>query len=227
LWDAETRTLIEPTLRHEHEVLCVSFSPDGKKLLTGRGQLWNVATAEMLTDAMPHSGEVYCSAFSPDGTRVVIGGERAAQLWDIQGDTPVMVGEPMLHEKDVRDVAFSPDDRYFATVAIDGKIRLWDARSARAVGPPLQERDEALSSVLVTSDGRLLITGSGEGTVLIRPAIPSLVGTPEQIQVWAELITGQELTSSGGLRRIAADAWRERAAELEKLGGSPLRRPTR
>ena len=46
---------------------------------------------------------IYCVAFSPDDRVVCIGGGHTARLWDVETGAPV--GEPLLHDDNVRDVA--------------------------------------------------------------------------------------------------------------------------
>src|SRR5262249_26805768 len=61
----------------------VSFSPDGKRLVTGREsvKLWDATTGEeILTLGVPEWVESVC--FSPDGSKIVASDRRAVRVWD-------------------------------------------------------------------------------------------------------------------------------------------------
>ena len=118
---------------------------------------------------------------------------------------------------------FSSDGRYLVTVAVDATTRFWEARTARAVGEPLRHNNIELNCVVLTDDGRFVVTGSAGGAILTRPSLPTLKGAPRQMRLWSELITGQELDNGGGLRILDAKTWRERTAMLKRLGGIPKR----
>ena len=78
-------------------------------------------------------------------------------------------------------VAFSPDNRLLATAASTGEIRLWDARTARPVGPPLGRHDDnaAAFDVAFSPDGKLVASGGGDDVVrLWNPATGTAAGAP-------------------------------------------------
>ncbi|HYO14661.1 MAG TPA: hypothetical protein VE685_15815 [Thermoanaerobaculia bacterium] len=69
----------------------------------------------------------------------------------------------MVHPKSVLAASFSPDGRLVATGSADGKARLWDARTGRAVGAPLAHSGP-VSALSFSPDGRLLATASADRT---------------------------------------------------------------
>ena len=64
-----------------------------------------------------------CVAASRDGARLLIGGLRAARLWDVEHGSP----GPLLggHESSVTAVAFSPDGQHALTGEATGDLRVW------------------------------------------------------------------------------------------------------
>ena len=80
------------------EVYSVSFSPDGKRIVTGGGgsgtvKVWDAQTGQETLTLMGHSGRVTSVSFSPDGKRIVSGGgyrtavfaglRGVVKVWDI------------------------------------------------------------------------------------------------------------------------------------------------
>jgi WD40 repeat protein len=69
------------------DVYSVSFSPDGKRIVSGgykTVKVWDAQTGQEMLTLKGHSGGVMSVRFSPDGKRVVSGGEDStAKVWDI------------------------------------------------------------------------------------------------------------------------------------------------
>jgi WD40 repeat protein len=66
----------------------VSFSPDGKTLVSGSYKtikLWNVETGKEIGSFSGHNDYVRSVSFSPDGKTVASGGDDCkVKLWDIK-----------------------------------------------------------------------------------------------------------------------------------------------
>ncbi len=62
------------------------------------------------------------------------------------------------HSKLVREIAFSPDGRHFATASFDGTARVWEAATGRPAGPPLQH-ENYVAAVAFSPDGTTLAAG--------------------------------------------------------------------
>jgi len=74
-------------LGHSSPVSSVSFSPDGKYIVSGASdktvKLWDAKTGSCLQDLKGHSSSVWSVSFSPDGKYIVSGAsDETVKLWD-------------------------------------------------------------------------------------------------------------------------------------------------
>src|SRR5262249_37628311 len=67
------------------------------------------------------------------------------------------------HTESVRTAALSSDGQTVLTGSDDGTARLWDARSGKPLGLPLQH-EGPVSAVAFSPDGQSVLTGSFDGT---------------------------------------------------------------
>jgi eukaryotic-like serine/threonine-protein kinase len=68
-------------------VVCLAFSPDGKRIATGSEdlaiRLWDASTGQQVLTLRGHTAAVTSLAFSPDSHRLVSGGiDWTARVWD-------------------------------------------------------------------------------------------------------------------------------------------------
>ena len=73
---------------HSGGVFSVSFSPDGKRIVSGSGdqtlKVWDAQTGQETLTLKGHSGSVRSVSFSPDGKRIVSGSkDNTLKVWDI------------------------------------------------------------------------------------------------------------------------------------------------
>jgi WD40 repeat protein len=111
---------------HEDEVISVSFSPNGQRILTasddGTTRLWDLQGRELLK-LQGHEDEVYRASFSPDGQHILTASEdNTARVWDLQGRELLKLQG---HEFAVRSANFSPDGQRILTASYDGTARVW------------------------------------------------------------------------------------------------------
>jgi WD40 repeat protein len=133
IWDAMTGQLMaafrSPSYPASSPFMCVAFSPDGEKVITGNynkaATVWNVRTGAISVELHGHTDIVACAAFSPDGKRIVTGSEdRSIRIWDARSGTPLL--ELRKHTDRVTSVAFSSDGKRLGTSCYDNIATVWD-----------------------------------------------------------------------------------------------------
>ncbi len=115
-------------------VNAVRFSPDGKTLATGGGELsrsgdiifFDASNGKVTqTWKEKHSDTVLCLDFSPDGKRLASGGaDKIARVTEIATGKQLNLFEGHTHH--VMGVAFRSDGRVLATAGAEGTVVSWD-----------------------------------------------------------------------------------------------------
>jgi WD40 repeat protein len=123
------------------KVLCLAWSPDGKRLAAGGEdrtmKIYNLSTATLdVAVYRGHQFPVEGVAFSPDGKQLAtVGADKIVRLWDA---TVNPEGRwTIAHASGVRHVAVSPDGRWIATgneqspdlASWQGEFKTWSADS--------------------------------------------------------------------------------------------------
>ncbi len=89
LWSTATNDPVGIAFHHKDRVQGVSFSGDGRTLLTASddrtARLWDVTTGLPLGPYLPHGHPVKCGTFLPDDRRVLVGcDDGTVQFWDVR-----------------------------------------------------------------------------------------------------------------------------------------------
>jgi hypothetical protein len=129
---------------HSRPVIGVSFSPDGKRVVTASSdrtaRLWDAETGTEIAVLQAHTDLVNSAAFSPDGKRVVTASsDQTARLWEAETGKEIAVLKG--HTNWLQSAAFSPDGKRVVTASVDQTARIWDVTWATGVrGERLRER---------------------------------------------------------------------------------------
>ena len=126
--DAITGSRMAVLSGHAAEVNCVTFSSDGRSLVSGADdntvKLWDIQTGGVVRTFLGHTTYVWSVSISTNHTRIVSGsGDRTMCLWDAQ------TGECLCTVKQhdtVRHVIFSPMDPQHIISSSGGKVTEWD-----------------------------------------------------------------------------------------------------
>lgn len=168
LWDAATGESCA-TLSHPHVVWELAFGPDGTWLVTGcpdgdRLRIWDVARARVRREIPFPTNNLRSLTVSPDGTRV------AARSDDPKSKRPrltvcdIASGKTLLSTEG-SSLAYSPDGRWLAALAVDEKeVLLLDART-HEMAAHFRGHENVVFKAVFSPDNRCLATCSRDHTV--------------------------------------------------------------
>lgn len=149
-------------------IRCVSFSPDGTRLLSSGGHktvdiweiLWDCQKMKKLIRLPKQNSWVYAVSFSPDGKCCLSGNyEATLYLWDIETGQEIRRFEG--HEAPIRSVTFSRDGEFALSASDDKTVRKWDINTGEQIC--CQERHlRQVYSVAFSPDGSHAISGCGD-----------------------------------------------------------------
>jgi WD40 repeat protein len=201
LWEVASGKLLRqwswPKGKDPHtDVDDIAFTPDGKTLATASFRshevlLWDVRTGARLARA-PHE-MVRGVVFTPDGrTLVSAGWDRALRWWDVAElrplDAVLLPGQTgkgrVSADERLEALARSPDGRLLATLNLDGRVSVWDARG-RTVLHSFQATS-GQCNLAFSPDGQWLSAGGYHGDVAVWEArtgqrVLKLAGHPARV----------------------------------------------
>jgi WD40 repeat protein/serine/threonine protein kinase len=175
IWDLESGRAIQSLTSNSGAVLGNCFSPDGRYLAYCGGdatvRVWDVESGVQRLIYRGHTAPVDSVQFSPDGRRLVSASpqEAAVKVWDVTRHPEhatfarvrsrpeeeiklrdlterVDAAAPSRTGPDLEALAFHADGKHLVSVAVGGKLQVWDA----ATGLLEEQRSLALSDELVT-----------------------------------------------------------------------------
>src|SRR5262249_54320879 len=138
----------------ESEAMCVAFSPDGKRFVTGHDdrhvRLWESATGNLVWSRREHKANVWAVAFSPNGEKIISGGDDNTVLfWQTSTGQPA--GKPLQTKERARSLALCLDGQRFL-IAEDYQVQLYDIQDGKPQGRPVLSMN-AIAAAAVSPDG--------------------------------------------------------------------------
>ena len=174
LWDSITGQHKLTVKGHTGPIFSVAYSPNGRTLASGSGQLffgnrdntvrlWDASTGANRAILIGHTGSVTSLAYSPDGSTLASGSwDDTVRLWDVSTGQhkATLTG----HNESVNSVSFSPNGTTLASGSWDDTVRLWNAATGQHKAT-LTGHTESVNSISFSPDGTTLASGSKDGTV--------------------------------------------------------------
>jgi WD40 repeat protein len=163
---------------HDGAVRAVAYSPDGRTLVSGGSdqtiRLWDLDTLRERTTLHGHTDGVLCVAYARDGNTIASGGfDRGVRLWPTAADGENTVLARARHA--VTGLAFSADSNILVTASDrmrsdesgEPTLRGWRVSGSSQAILLWGLYTAAVSSLAVSPQGQLLVTGFRNGTVIV------------------------------------------------------------
>ena len=162
LWNAEDGKLIKEIVAHDGAVTCFSVSADSKSLITGgddkKVKIWDVKTGKL--NQTIDNEEKVLSVGSGGGMTIASGGEGTVKIYGEDGNLQFPI--PTGHTDGLKSTAANPVEPMLYTGGGDGLIKYW---SANGTGEFDKKAGGSVNVMAVSSDGKLLYSGSSDGKV--------------------------------------------------------------
>ena len=174
LWDIETAQALHTFKGHAARVNTVAASPDNRYLAVG-GQtqssgtpprkhgvvtLWAMDSGELILSIPNLDAPVESLAFSSDGDTLAVGTREAVTFWDLTTGQALNTLPTTGYA-----LAFSPDDRHFASSGSRSTVTIWDMATLTATQTLHGHKRFSVQCLAFSDDGRQLVSGSGDATV--------------------------------------------------------------
>ncbi|KAF7982794.1 hypothetical protein HWV62_25709 [Athelia sp. TMB] len=158
---------------HSSWVRSVSFSPDGKHILSGSDdgsiRIWDAETSETVAGQFSgHTSWVMSASYSPDGRHIASGSkDQTIRICDaLTGEA--VAGPFEGHTEPVNSVAWSLDGKYVVSGSDDNTCQVWKIEvGGAAVGRVLEGHSDEVKSVVYSPDGKHIASGSSDNTIRV------------------------------------------------------------
>jgi len=175
IWDGERSGELRSIESGEHDILSLAFSPDSQRLAVGSYltiDLLEVQTGRRETTLSGHTNYIQALTFSPDG-RLLASGSRGSDtdiyIWNIIQDGLLKrLTYPTPQAEIISGLAFTPDQRWLASVGLDRTIRIWNVvRKTTDVHLTLFDPSSTPLTIAFSLDKKLLAVGTREGPLVL------------------------------------------------------------
>jgi WD40 repeat protein len=178
VWDVATGTKVLSIPNLKAGINAVAYSPDGRRIAAGVGnvlQTWDAETGEDPVRYEGHTMELMDVAYSPDGQRLVTtSADRTIRIWDVASGRALQVLQGDKYAPIA--VTIHPDARRFASVGMDPTVKPWDfATGQQLIG--LRGHTDIIWSVAFSPDGRWIATSDQLGLIKLWNGSPVTGGS--------------------------------------------------
>ncbi|MDE0424820.1 MAG: dockerin type I domain-containing protein [Candidatus Poribacteria bacterium] len=169
LSDIATRQLRDTRFDNTGSPYALSFSPDGKTLVSGGRdntvRLWDVQTGELKNRLKGHRDDVNAVIFSQDGEMLASGSDDGTvRLWNVQtGETFATLKGNTKFPEGITALAFSPNGTTLASATTD-QIWLWDVHTKQIIRI-LEGHTWHVSALAFSPDGETLASAGWDWTL--------------------------------------------------------------
>ncbi|MBT4864390.1 MAG: protein kinase [Planctomycetaceae bacterium] len=215
VWHMSAAKTKDPVLQHDDGITAVAFSPVGTLAATASAdhtvRIWNATSGEAVLK-LQHVAGVASVSFHPNGRWLLTAcADGGAYLWDVK--TGMEVRKALRHQSALLTAQFIRDGNMMFTADTAGTVSLWDTATGRRIGLPWESAG-GLTQAHSTPNGAAMVVVSKSGSVFVQ-SVPGPVDEPAAgIELWTQVVTGQELDKAGLTSLLKADELLRRQRQI-------------
>jgi WD40 repeat protein len=234
IWRAEPNgswTPLADVANSEVRRPCLTFTPDGKRLI-GREGIFDAVTGSTLRafGVFASGADISHSAMSPDGRVAAFADESAWNVRVVDVASVKIISPVMSHRDRVTSMSFSRDGELLATASEDNMARVFHARSGRLIASI--EFTHGVQQATFSPDGRRLLVACDDGAATVWSLEPDRRPAADLLRL-AELMAWSVIDEFDSVIEAKSDvltaAWRalvrKHPGHFPKLGSMPTTRP--
>ena len=171
VWDLASGKLLRSLEGHTKDVLAVAITPNGEQIISGSEdrtiKVWDLASGRLLLSLEGHAYWVNAIAVTPSGKQVISGSSNnVINIWDLgtgnllrslDGRSDSFLSEHVW----VRTLAVTPDGKQVVSGYDNDPIKVWDLSTGKLVRT-LEGESKGVDAVALTSDGKKIVSGTGD-----------------------------------------------------------------
>ncbi|THH13996.1 hypothetical protein EW146_g6287 [Bondarzewia mesenterica] len=168
IWNSATGACIASMKGNSASVHSLSFSANGQRIVSHSNDstfwVWDANRGVLLYGPFNgYLGYMSSASLSPDGTRVV--SVSPLRVWDIENTRTLF--DPLKAREYMECAAFLPDGERIVSGSTSGTVRLWDAKTGRAISELWAGHRAPIFTLSVSPDARMVVSGSSDMSLRI------------------------------------------------------------
>jgi WD40 repeat protein len=156
---------------HSDDVVSVTFSPDGRQIVSAGGGndatiiQWDVDTQQPIRRFQGHTGRIQSVSFNREGSRLLSGSaDQTMRVWDlIRAD---VIRDFRGHFDRGVTAVYGPNERTVLSGGYDHTLKLWDVATGRVMQEFIGHTDR-IFTVDISADGQRAVSGGEDSTVRV------------------------------------------------------------
>ena len=184
---------------HKGDISALSFSPDGKSLLSGSIDesliLWTLPTDEnpkyRAKKIGTHNGDVTFVLWADIASFFMSAGKDSlAKIWSPEGD----LIQELKGENWIRGATISPDEKIIIIGETDGSLKLWELGNIEGPKEVWKEHKSAVRSLSYSPNGKYIASGDLTNTLIL--------WNNKGKVIWKKDLKGTSLSGAGAIKDI-------------------------